>query len=108
MSGPGKTFMRRLQGVMFKLPLMITCAQFEDFIVSYLDGQLPARQRRLFELHLRICRECRDYLAAYRASMVLTKSALRTENEQDLQAVPEDLGNAGIAARHGRPPPQCD
>ncbi|MCP4319118.1 MAG: hypothetical protein GY789_24785 [Hyphomicrobiales bacterium] len=27
---------RRIHGMMFKLPLMITCEAFEDFILAYL------------------------------------------------------------------------
>ncbi|MCG8404340.1 MAG: zf-HC2 domain-containing protein, partial [Phycisphaerales bacterium] len=60
-----RSLRRRIHSVMFKLPLMISCREFEAFIVDYLDDQLPARQRKIFEFHLKICRECRDYLAAY-------------------------------------------
>jgi len=35
--------MRRVQGVVFKLPGMITCEDFEGFIDAYLEGTLPAR-----------------------------------------------------------------
>jgi anti-sigma factor RsiW len=84
---------------MFKLPMMITCVEFEDFILAYLDGELSTRQRRIFEFHLAACRECRDYLAAYRSAMTVTRDALDTQIAETLSNVPEDLVSAVLAAR---------
>ncbi len=95
MTGAGRKLMRRLHGALFKLPLMISCEQFEDFILAYLDDGLSTRQKTVFEMHLKLCRECRDYLAAYRASMELAKSIA----DPDLAEVPEDLIKAVVAAR---------
>lgn len=92
---------RRLHGMMFKLPLMISCNEFEDFIIAYLDGDLPQKKVFLFELHLKVCRECRDYLTAYKASMDLMKSVLEVERQVDLEDVPADLVTAVLAARDG-------
>jgi len=94
------TLMRRIQGVMFKLPLMITCEDFEDFIVAYLENELTPRQKFVFEMHLKLCRECRDYLEAYRTSLALAK---RCGGDDDAmpEAVPEDLVAAVMAARDG-------
>ena len=89
------TLMRRLQGMMFHLPLMITCEEFEDFILDYLEGELTWRQKFVFELHMVLCRECREYLSAYRASMELAKGA----EAIDASAVPDDLVSAVMAAR---------
>jgi len=100
---------RRMQGVMFRMPMMITCRQFENFIVDYLDGGLTTHERRVFELHLRICRECREYLAAYKASMEAAKLGLAS----DLSALPEDapedlvtaiLASIGATEIDGKPP----
>lgn len=94
------TVRRRIHGMMFKLPLMITCEAFEDFILAYLEGDLTARQKFVFELHLKMCRECRDYLKAYRASMKLTRDAFEREEEAVLpETVPEDLIKAVLDAR---------
>ena len=35
-----KTLLSRLHGMMFKLPLMITCDAFESFILAYLEDEL--------------------------------------------------------------------
>lgn len=92
---------RMIKGFMLKHgPAMITCAEFEAFIVDYLDDALPASQRRVFEWHMKICRECRDYLAAYKQSIDLGKSALRKADAASLDDVPEDLIRAVRDARN--------
>lgn len=91
---------RFMKGLMLRnLPLMITCREFEDFLIDYLEGSLPPGQRRIFEFHLTICRECRDYLAAYRETMSLGKQAFDDPTAALPQDVPEDLITAVLAAR---------
>ena len=94
-----RSWKRRLQGVMFRMPLMMACRQFEDFIIAYLEGELPERQRFVFELHLKVCRECRDYLAAYRRTIEISKRAFEEPDQQVPDDVPEDLVKAILAAR---------
>ncbi len=92
------TLRRRLQGIMFRLPGMITCEDFEEFIVDYLEGELAPRQKRIFELHLAICRECRDHLSAYKQAVERAK-AVGAEETGKLEDVPKDLVDAILAAR---------
>ena len=99
MMGLSRKQMRRIHGMMFKLPLMITCEAFEDFILAYLDDDLPPKQKFVFELHLKICRECQEYLRAYRASIELSKKAMAPDVPFSPGAVPEDLITAVIEAR---------
>jgi predicted anti-sigma-YlaC factor YlaD len=99
MNSPRKSLKKRLHGAMFKLPAMITCNEFESFILAYLDGELPKRQKIVFEMHLKMCRECREYLLAYRASLELAKKAHSAELNRLADQVPEDLVNAILAAR---------
>lgn len=89
---------QRIRGIMFKLPLMITCVEFEEFMLAYLEGGLSNKQRRVFEFHLAVCTECRDYLAAYKAAMTVTRDALDTQSAETLANVPEDLVAAVLAA----------
>lgn len=89
---------RRLQGVMFKLPMMITCEAFEDFILAYLESELSGRQKFIFEMHLKLCRECRDYLKAYKTTLELAKNSSTGDGALP-QKVPEDLVAAVLAAR---------
>lgn len=90
---------RRIKGVMFRLPMMITCERFETFLGDYIDGTLPPDQRRKFELHLRVCRECRDYLAAYQAARAATRMAFAKDLTVDLGEAPADLVQAVLASR---------
>lgn len=92
--------LRWMRGMMQKhMPLMITCQQFEDFILAYLEGELPKRQQFVFELHLKICLECRDYLAAYRRTVEVSKRAFEEPEQPVPDEVPEDLVKAILAAR---------
>jgi len=96
-----KTGIRRwFKGFMLKrMHRMITCKEFEDFVLSYLDGELSNRQRSAFEWHMRICRECRDYLAAYQRAAELGRAVLPSPNEPVPDDVPEDLIKAILDAR---------
>ena len=97
---------------MFKLPLMLTCQQVEDFLLDYVEGTLPRGQRLIFDLHLVLCRECRDYLAAYRKSVELGKAAFPQADapvpgdapDGVPGEVPEDLVQAILAAKRGSNP----
>lgn len=78
---------------------MITCREFEDFVLSYLDDELTPAQNRVFKTHLLVCRECRDYLNAYQRSTELTKELLQEPTAHNLNDVPEDLIHAILAAK---------
>ncbi len=91
---------RWLKAKMFKhMHNMISCREFEDFVRAYTDGDLPGPQRSIFELHLRLCRECREYLAAYQQSMEVGAAVLGLADEPVPDAVPEDLIKAILEAR---------
>jgi anti-sigma factor RsiW len=92
--------MRRLKGTMLKrMHSMITCREFEDFVIRYLDGELPAKQAKTFEWHMRICRECREYLSAYRRAIEIGKAALGPADKPVPAEVPEDLVKAVLESR---------
>ena len=91
---------RRLKGAMLSgMHGMITCREFEVFVLAYLDGELPARQVKIFEWHLRLCRECRDYLAAFRRAIEVGQGALGPAAAAVPSDVPEDLIRAVLEAR---------
>lgn len=81
------------------LPGMITCEEFESFIIGYLDGTLDKTATRKFEWHLRFCRECHGYLDAYRRAVEAGKAAYSDADGFIPQDVPEDLIKAILAAR---------
>lgn len=71
------------------VPGMITCRELEAFVADYLDGTLPAAQRAVFVLHLLACRECRDYLKAYRRSVEVGRCACADHDGPPPAEVPE-------------------
>ncbi len=91
---------RWIKGMMEKhMPMMITCEVFEGFVLAYLEDELPSRQRTVFEFHLKICRECRDYLAAYRRTVELGQAVFGDPSAEVPDTVPEDLIKAMLDAR---------
>ena len=96
----GDTTVRKTRALTMRtLPLMLTCREFDGFMVDYLDGALPAGQRRKFDLHLRLCPDCRRYLEAYKQTIVLTEAVFCESNTPVPEDVPEDLVKAILAAR---------
>jgi len=86
---------RRLKGLMLKrVHGMITCREFEDFISGYLDGELSSRKRSRFDLHLRLCRECRQYLQAYQQTIAVGQAAFAAPDEPVPDDVPRELINS--------------
>jgi len=75
--------------------------EFEEFILAYLEDELPSKERFVFELHLKVCSECRAYLAAYKRTMEVSSRAFDHPDAPVPDAVPEDLVKAILAARNG-------
>ena len=91
-----------LKGMMFRhIHGMMSCREFEDFVQAYIDGELPERQRTVMERHMRLCRECREYLAAYKKAMEIGHSVLAGHGVSLPADVPEDLISAILEAREG-------
>ena len=88
--------------VMHHFPGQITCKEFGDFMGAYFDGELPDKQRRLFEFHLDACPMCRSHMNAYRASIAVLKAS-----REDAINVPQELINAVLSARDHDPKDQA-
>ncbi len=97
---PKSNPMRWLKGQMMKrMHGMITCREFEDFIMSYLSDELTPTQSRVFRMHLRVCRECREYLAAYQRTIEMSGLMFKVPDDKLPEDVPEDLIKAILSAR---------
>jgi len=91
---------RAMKGAIGKyLPGMISCQEFETFIVHYLDDELNDQERAIFERHLNLCKECREYLQAYKQTIALGKAAFATSQAPILSDVPEELIKAMLQAK---------
>lgn len=100
MNNTRKRLLHVLKGTMMRhLPFMITCRECDAFLQDYVDGSLPAGQQRRFQIHLKLCPECREYLAAYERTIELGK-AVYTEIDASLHDdAPENLKRAILDAR---------
>jgi anti-sigma factor RsiW len=95
-------FCRNLLRALFGRPQrMISCAEFENFILEYIEGSLHAGQREIFERHLAACDACRAYLAGYRQTVALGKAVFASAEAPVPQDVPEELVQAILKARTG-------
>lgn len=91
---------RLVKGAMLKaMPGHITCDAFEEFIAEYFDGELSAAQRRTFDMHLKVCKDCRAYLKAYRNTIALGQAAFARGDAPVPDDMPADLVAAILAAR---------
>jgi anti-sigma factor RsiW len=77
---------------------LVTCRQLADFILDYLEGQLPAETRSAFEHHLTLCPNCVNYIASYGATVEIARRAF-DEDGAGPHAMPEALVQAILAAR---------
>ena len=96
-AGLGKVVIGTMRALMGKyMPLMLSCRQFDAFIVDYLDGNLSGLALAQFHVHLRMCPSCRSYLREYQKSLLISKAAFnkfRSSTE-----MPADLQEAILAA----------
>ena len=92
--------MRWLKGQMLKrMHGMLTCREFEEFVLAYFEGELTQQQQNRFNIHLRICRECREYIAAYQRALEINKAVLGAADEPLPSAVPADLIQAILESK---------
>ena len=78
---------------------MITCREFVDFLMGYLDRDLSPAQRAEFERHIADCPPCEVYLDQYRDTLRLEKEICRDPGGAVPEEVPEELVSAILAAR---------
>lgn len=56
--------------------MMGTHAEVREFLIDYLEGQLPWHRRMQFALHLFLCTACADWLAKYNTGVSLARHYL--------------------------------
>ena len=76
----------------------MTCREFVDFLMAYLDGELGPERRADFEHHLVECPPCIDYLETYKTTVELTGGACRDPDGPVPEEVPDELVRAILAA----------
>lgn len=85
---------------------MITCREFEAFIIDYLEGELPLAKRLLFKAHLAMCSECKRYLKAYQRARELGIAVFADvgPDAPPPADVPDDLVEAVVQTCRGEGP----
>lgn len=78
---------------------MTNCREIADFLMAYVDGELPDDQRQVFDAHMTACPCCAKYLASYRTTVALGREALCGDDEHDTGDLPDELIRAVLAAR---------
>lgn len=78
---------------------MLTCKQFDDFMVDFLEHDLPFSQKLGCWMHLKMCRDCSKFVRQYQQTITLGKQAFDNPDEPVPDSVPEDLIKAALAHR---------
>ena len=69
----------------------MTCRDFADFLMDYIDDGLPPEVKRRFEAHLEECPDCVNYLRQYRQTIRLVATA---GDDELMPSMPEELVRA--------------
>jgi anti-sigma factor RsiW len=77
----------------------MNCREFVDFLMSYLDEELDAEARRVFESHLNGCPGCLGYMEDYKKTVKLGRCACKDEAGPVPKDAPRELVNAILEAR---------
>ena len=75
----------------------MNCKEFADFLIDYIDGNLPEQEAAAFDDHLRLCPPCVHYLESYKRCIELGKTCV--ECKEEIADVPEGLISAILSAR---------
>ena len=73
----------------------MNCRELTDFLLDYVNGELPQVERDGFEVHLTRCGHCVEYVRQYRLTIQCGQRAFRDE----LPEMPEELIRAILHAR---------
>ena len=76
----------------------MNCRECFEFILKYLDGELPPDEQSSFELHMSRCPPCRRYLSQYKVTVDAGKAACAEKNVVPGE-VPEELIRAILESR---------
>jgi anti-sigma factor RsiW len=76
----------------------VTCREFNDFLMAYLDRELSGDVQAVFERHLSRCPSCDCYLRQYQATVTAGRIACGDDDEAPAD-IPEELIQAILDSR---------
>jgi predicted anti-sigma-YlaC factor YlaD len=62
----------------------MTCQNYKDLMMGYLDDELEDEQKRTFEAHLESCKDCARELEGFRKLKQITDGVTLTEPEDQI------------------------
>ncbi len=68
---------------MMKL-LMGTHTEIREFLIDYVENELPALRKYQFRMHLLLCMDCSTYLRKYNTSVKLSQNYLQDPPPEEL------------------------
>lgn len=74
----------------------MNCRELTEFLMDYVNDDLPLEARAGFEVHLTRCGHCVEYVRQYQITIEAGQQAFKTEALPDM---PEELIRAILAAR---------
>lgn len=77
----------------------MTCQELADYLMQYIDGELPEAQRASLASHLDLCPPCLAYLHSYRQAVELGQKLCADSAGPIPDDVPEELVQAILTAR---------
>jgi anti-sigma factor RsiW len=79
---------------------VLTCREFVEFLMEFIDGELEPAHRGLFLEHLASCRDCAAYLESYQTTVALGRRVCSEPDKPVGEAeIPEKLVRSILAAR---------
>jgi predicted anti-sigma-YlaC factor YlaD len=76
----------------------VNCRECTDFLVDYVNGELPPAQQQVFEQHLQLCQQCVTYMESYKETL----KQCRSVGQEPEPEIPEALVRAILAARQAK------
>ena len=83
--------MSRLAGLLRFRSRELPCQEVVEMVTDYLEGALPAADRRRFEAHLAVCPHCTEYLAQIRETIRLVGRVTPEDLTPQMQTELTDL-----------------
>ncbi len=80
----------------------MNCREVIDFLMEYLDDELPENVKMCFDMHLEMCPPCVEYLRTYKHTILVAKGCCKSAPSA-CDEIPEALVQAILAARKARP-----
>ena len=77
----------------------MTCREFVNFLMAYLEEELPGAQREEFVRHFELCPDCVAYLRSYEATVRMGKCICDDPDGPPPADAPDELVRAVLAAR---------